>query len=84
MDLEHIHRPNLYVSSLTTTTASISDSLGNVFDIENLSGGGISINATSPGDNNTLTNGNSSLVTFNNVFVNSNSGMIKYYFNNNI
>ena len=49
---------NLYVSSLTGTTASISDSLGNVFDIENLPGGGISINATSPGDNNTLTNGN--------------------------
>ena len=67
---------SLYVSSLTSSTASVSDSLGNVFDIENLSAGGISINATSPGDNNSITNGNSSTVTFNNVFLNPNIGMI--------
>ena len=67
---------NLYVSSLTSTTATVSDSLGNTFDIENLPSGGVSIDATSPGDNNTLTNGNSSTVTFNDLFLNPNIGMI--------
>ena len=68
---------DLFVSSLTTNTATISDSLGNVFDIENLSSGGVSINAISPGDNNLLTNGNFSLlITFDNVFLNPNVGMI--------
>ena len=70
------YNTNLYVSSLTGTTATVSDSLGNVFYIENLSSGGVSIDATSPGDNNSLTSGNSSTVTFNNVFHNPNSGMI--------
>ena len=70
------YNTNLYVSSLTGTTATVSDSLGNVFYIENLSSGGVSIDATSPGDNNSLTSGNSSTVTFNNIFHNPNSGMI--------
>ena len=70
------YNTNLYVSSLTGTTAIISDSLGNVFNIENLPSGGVSIDATSPGDNNSLTSGNSSTVTFNDVFLNANSGMI--------
>ena len=33
---------NLYVSSLTPTTATVSDSLGNTFDIQNLTSGGVS------------------------------------------
>ena len=71
---------NLYVSSLTGTTAIVSDSLGNTFDIQNLPSGGVSIDATSPGDNNTLTNGNSSTVTFNDLFLNPNTGMINLNF----
>ena len=67
---------NLSVSSLTATTASITDSLGNTFDIENSPTGGVSINATSPGDNNSTTNGNSSTVTFHDVFTNPNTSMI--------
>ena len=68
----------LFVSSITSNTATISDSLGNIFALENLSGGGVSITATSPGDNNSLTSGNSSSVTFNNVFHNPNSGVLNF------
>ena len=69
---------DLFVSSLTGTTAIITDNLGNTFSIENLSGGGVSITATSPGDNNSLTSGNSSQVTFNNVFHNPNNGVLNF------
>jgi hypothetical protein len=68
----------LFVSSITSNTATISDSLGNVFALENLTAGGVSITATSPGDNNSLTSGNSSSVTFNNVFHNPNSGVLNF------
>ena len=69
---------DLFVSSLTGTTAIVSDSLANTFLIENLSLGGVSITATSPGDNNSLTSGNSSNVTFVGVFNNPNSGVLNF------
>ncbi len=73
---------DLYVSALSSFTNNIPAqafieaidissgmTLGS-FLIENLSTGGISIVATSPADGNTLTSGNSSSVTFNNIFQN--------------
>jgi hypothetical protein len=69
----------LFITNLTSNTATVSaDSLGYTFALENLSGGGVSITATSPGDNNSLTSGNSSSVTFNNVFHNPNSGVLNF------
>ena len=71
------YNTDLYVSSITGATATITDSLGNTFLIENLSSG-VSITATSPGDNNSLTSGNSSTVTFNNIFHNPNNGILTF------
>ncbi|MDC1063601.1 choice-of-anchor L domain-containing protein [Flavobacteriales bacterium] len=48
------------------------------FIIKNLIGGGIEIIAVSPGDSNFSTNGNSSVVTFNNVFTTSSSGLLTF------
>ena len=48
------------------------------FVIQNLSSGGISVTATSPTDGNTLTNGNSSSVTFNGVYTNSSNSLTTF------
>jgi len=71
------YNTDLHVSSITGSTAIITDSLGNTFLIENLSSG-VSITATSPGDNNSTTSGNTSSVTFNNIFHNPNNGIINF------
>ncbi|MBL6874051.1 MAG: T9SS type A sorting domain-containing protein [Flavobacteriales bacterium] len=71
------YNTNLYVTSITGSTISVSDSLGNSFLIENLSAG-VSITATSPGDNNSTTSGNTSSVTFNNIFHNPNNGILNF------
>ena len=63
------YNTDLYVTSITGSTVTVSDSLANTFLIENLSAG-VSITATSPGDNNSTTSGNTSSVTFNNIFHN--------------
>jgi gliding motility-associated-like protein len=52
-------------------------SLG-TFSLENLVGGGIQIIAISPDDGNLFTNGNSSVVTFSNVFLTSTSGLLTF------
>ncbi|MFL2568314.1 MAG: T9SS type A sorting domain-containing protein [Flavobacteriales bacterium] len=67
----------LYVTSITGSTVTVSDSLANTFLIENLSTG-VSITATSPGDNNSTTSGNTSSVTFNNIFHNPNNGILNF------
>ncbi len=71
------YNTDLYVTSISGSTVTVSDSLGNTFDIENLSAG-VSITATSPGDNNSTTSGNTSSVSFNNIFHNPNSGIINF------
>ncbi|MDA9228191.1 T9SS type A sorting domain-containing protein [Flavobacteriales bacterium] len=71
------YNTDLYVTSITGSTVTVSDSLANTFLIENLSAG-VSITATSPGDNNSTTSGNTSSVTFNNIFHNPNNGIINF------
>ena len=71
------YNTDLYVTSISGSTVTISDSLANTFLIENLSVG-VSITATSPGDNNSTTSGNTSSVTFNNIFHNPNNGIINF------
>jgi hypothetical protein len=71
------YNTDLYVTSISGSTVTISDSLANTFLIENLSAG-VSITATSPGDNNSTTSGNTSSVTFNNIFHNPNNGIINF------
>ncbi|MDB9895272.1 T9SS type A sorting domain-containing protein [Flavobacteriales bacterium] len=48
------------------------------FLIENLSSGGVSVTATSPADGNSLTNGNSSTVTFNGIYTNSSNSLTTF------
>jgi len=48
------------------------------FLIENLSSGGVSVTATSPADGNSLTNGNSSSVTFNGIYTNSSNSLTTF------
>jgi hypothetical protein len=69
---------DLYVSALPSPVQAFIEAIDissgmtlGSFLIENLSTGGISIIATSPADGNTLTSGNSSSITFNNIFQNS-------------
>ena len=71
------YNTDLYVTSITGSTVTVSDSLANTFLIENLSAG-VSITATSPGDNNSTTSGNTSSVTFINIFHNPNNGTINF------
>ena len=68
---------DLFVSSLISSNEAIIEaidlgsglSLG-TFLIENLLSGGVNVVATSPADGNSITNGNTSSITFNNIFQN--------------
>ena len=68
---------NLSVSSVISSSQAIVEAIDissgitlGTFLIENLSSGGINIVATSPADGNTITSGNTSSVTFHNIFQN--------------
>ncbi len=71
---------DLFVTNITGNTATIDENYGGEsFLIENLSGGGVSVSSTSPGDNNfTTINGNSTSVTLQNMFFNTNLGVLGF------
>ena len=76
---------DLFVSSIVSTSEIIVEAINQItgailgtFTITNLVGGGVEIIAVSPGDGNAFTLGNSSVVTFNNVFLNSSSGLLTF------
>ena len=77
---------NLLVSSIVSSSKVILEAINlntglvlGTFTLENLIGGGVEILAVSVGDGNSYTlNGNSSTVTFNNIFENSNTGFINF------
>ena len=69
------------INSLDDFEVQSVDSLGNVlgtFAVTNLTGGGVSILATSPPDGNSSTNGYASTATFNNIFVNPNTTLLNF------
>ena len=77
---------NLLVSSILSSSKVVLEAINlntglvlGTFTLENLIGGGVEILAVSVGDGNSYTlNGNSSTVTFNNIFENSNTGFINF------
>ena len=71
---------DLFVDNVSGNTATIVENLtSQTFLIENLTSGGVSVSTTSPGDNNfTTLNGNSSSVTLQNIFTNTNVGALSF------
>ena len=76
---------DLIISSILSPSEIIVEAIDQIsgivlgsFTITNLVGGGVEIIAISPDDGNLFTNGNSSVVSFSNVFITSSAGLLTF------
>ena len=79
------YNTNLIVNSIVSTSQIIVEAVDQItgvvigtFTITNLIGGGVDIIAISPDDGNLFTSGNSSVISFTNVFTISSSGLLSF------